>query len=472
MENYTILDLYSLYQKKEVSPVEVVELYLQKIEAENPKLFCYLFTTPELALEQARLSEKRWACENPLSFLDGIPLSIKDNILIKGVRCTAGSKMLENYVASYDATVISKLKKAGAVFLGKTNLDEFAMGSSTENSAFGPTRNPLDPERVPGGSSGGSAAAVSANLCVASLGSDTGGSIRLPAAFCGVVGLKPTYGSVSRYGLIAMASSLDQIGPITKTVSDARILFEVISGKDTRDFSQVLPEEMPEEKEKIVIGVPKEYFLSEMEEEVIGAIQDFLELMTEKGYEFQEISLPSLPLSLPVYYVIVASEISSNLARYDDLRYGKKKVKVERDFWEYYFQSRGEFLGKEVKRRIMLGTFVLSTGYYEAYYKKAVLLRENIREDFLRAFKKVDLILAPVSPSLPFKLGEKITDPVKMYLSDIFTVSVNLAGLPALSIPIAFPKGLPVGIQFIAPPFKEATLFKIGEKVEAFLSQR
>ncbi len=468
MRDFSAGELTDLYRKKELSPVEVVEQYLEAIDRKNPDLFAYIFTTPELALEQARESEKRWQKGEPASRLDGVPLAVKDNILIKGIRCTAGSRILENYVASYDATVIRNLKKGGVVFLGKTNLDEFAMGSSTENSAFGITRNPHDPERVPGGSSGGSAVAVASNLCVASLGSDTGGSIRLPACFCGVYGLKPSYGRVSRYGLIAMASSLDQIGPLAKNIEDIELVFEIIKGKDSKDASQITPKEtLFAPKEKITIGLPKEYFTGGLEDEVAEVIERTVKRLTELGFELQEVSLPHTEYALSSYYLTVFSEVSSNLARFDSVRYGKRKEKDWESFWQIYFENRGEYLGAEVKRRIILGTFTLSAGYYDAFYKKAQITRHKIREDFEKAFRKVDLIFAPVSPTLPFKIGEKINDPVKMYLSDIFTVPVNLAGLPALSVPVGrSSNGLPVGAQFIGPYFGEDLLFSVARRLK------
>jgi len=396
--------------------------------------------------------------------LAGVPCAIKDNILVEGYKCTAGSKILEDFVAPFDATVVKKIKKAGAIILGKTNLDELAMGSSNENSAFFPTRNPLDLERVPGGSSGGSAAAVAANFCVFSLGSDTGGSVRQPASFCKIVGLKPTYGAVSRFGLIAFASSLDQIGPLAKTVSDCQIVFDVISGKD--DFDSTSVEFKREEGEidvkNLKIGVPKEYFGEGIEEIVKKEIEKAILKYEKAGAKIFEISLPHSEYALPCYYIIAPAEASSNLARYDGLRYGIKKLpelSEFKDFWEIYFKNRKKF-GKEVKRRIMLGTFVLSAGYYEAYYLRAQKVRGKIAKDFEEAFKKVDVIFTPTSPTLPFKLGERISDPLKMYFSDLLTVSVNLAGLPAISIPVS---NLPIGLQIIGKPFGEKEIFKVAK---------
>ena len=407
-----------------------------------------------------------------ISALSGIPMAVKDNILVEDVRCTAGSKILENYIAPYDAQVVKKLKEKEVVILGKTNLDEFAMGSSTENSAFGSTRNPHDLTRVPGGTSGGSAAAVAANLCSFALGSDTGGSIRQPASFCGVVGLKPTYGAVSRFGLIAFASSLDQIGPLTKTVEDARIVFEAISGKDPLDSTSVeinLKSEILSLK-SIKIGVPKEYFIKGIDPEVEKVIKAAIKKYEEMGAKIEEVSLPHTEYALPCYYVIVPSEASANLARYDGIKYGYSKISNLKsqisNLLDVYLKSRGEGLGAEVRRRIMLGTYALSAGYYEAYYLRAQKVRTLIRKDFDRAFEKVDAIFTPVSPTPAFKLGEKIDDPLTMYLSDIFTVSVNLAGLPALSLPVGKARKLPVGLQIIGKPFEENKILEIGEIFE------
>jgi aspartyl-tRNA(Asn)/glutamyl-tRNA(Gln) amidotransferase subunit A len=390
-----------------------------------------------------------------------VPIAIKDNILVKDERCTAGSKILENYLAPYDATVIKKLKEAGAVVVGKTNLDEFAMGSSTENSAFFPTLNPFDPERVPGGSSGGSASVVGAGLIPVSLGSDTGGSIRQPASFCGIYGLKPTYGVVSRYGLIAMASSLDQIGPLARNLDDLILVFRIIRGKDKLDStSQIYIEK---DKEIKNIGIPKEVFGLGLDDNVREIFEKFLKKI-KKTYKVKEISLPSLPYALPTYYLLMTAEVSSNLARYDGIKYGLNYE--TNDLLEEYLNSRELGFGKEAKRRILLGTFVLSHGYYEAYYLKALKTRKYIFDDFQNAFRKVDLILMPTSPTLPFKLGEKIKEPLSMYLSDIYTVPINLAYLPALSFNIGFSQNLPVGAQVIGNLFEEEILFKFIKEIE------
>jgi len=391
-------------------------------------------------------------------------------MMVEGMPCTAASKILADYKAPYNATVVEKINNEGGIILGKTNLDEFAMGSSTENSAFGPTRNPHDLTRVPGGSSGGSAAAVAGGLSVFSLGSDTGGSIRLPASFCGVVGLKPTYGAVSRYGLIAFASSLDQIGPMAKTVEDCQIIFDVIKGKDKMDSTSVDMSKMQKSEEgrgNIKIGIPKEYFVKGIDPQVEQAIKRAIKTYEERGIKIEEISLPHAEYALSCYYIIAPSEASTNLARYDGIKYGYSKRQDEaQDLLDVYLKSRGEGFGEEVRRRIMLGTYALSAGYYDAYYLKAQKVRALIKNDFEKVFKKVDAIFAPVSPFLPFKIGEKIKDPLSMYLVDIYTVSVNLAGLPALSLPVGKVGELPVGLQIIGKPFEEDKIFKIGKLYE------
>jgi len=474
LENFTIERVKEGLIKKEFSAQELTRAYLEKIEKEDKKIGAFLTVCEDLAIKQAKEIDDTILSGKKLPILAGVPCAIKDNILVDGIKCTAGSKILENYIAPYDATVVKKLKEAGAIILGKTNLDEFAMGSSTENSAFFPTKNPLDLERVPGGSSGGSAAAVAANFCVFSLGTDTGGSIRQPASFCGIVGLKPTYGSVSRYGLIAFASSLDQIGPMTKNVEDCKLVFEVIKGKDEMDSTSV---ELNLEIKKLRInelriGVPKEYFVKGMDPEVEKIIKEAIKKYEEMGAKILEISLPHTEYALPCYYIIAPSEASANLARYDGIKYGytaNSEQRAASNLLNVYFESRGEGFGKEVRRRIMLGTFSLSIGYYDAYYLRAAKVRSLIIRDFERAFEKVDLIFTPTSPTLPFKLGEKIDDPLKMYLSDIFTVSVNLAGLPAISIPVPpehVLEGLPVGLQIIGKPFEEEKIFEVAKIYE------
>jgi aspartyl-tRNA(Asn)/glutamyl-tRNA(Gln) amidotransferase subunit A len=471
-------------RKQEFSITELVSDCLAAIEKENRNLRAYL-NVFEDALDEAKKLDKSIGQIDKLPPLFGIPIAIKDNILIGGKPCTAGSKIIENYIASYDATVIQKLKNHGAIFLGKTNLDEFAMGSSTENSSFGPTKNPHDPKRVPGGSSGGSAAAVAANLALAALGSDTGGSIRQPASFCGIVGLKPTYGAVSRHGLIAMASSLDQIGPMTKTVEDAALLFEAIAGEDNFDSTasknlefRISNLEFSEDSFKnLRVGVPKEYFGAGLDPEVERIIKYAIRKIEEAGFIIKDISLPHSEYALPAYYIVVPSEVSANLARYDGIRYGNSEFqnpKSEiRNLFDVYAKTRAKGLGTEVKRRIMLGTYALSAGYYDAYYLKAQKARSLIRCDFENALGEVDVILGPTTPTPAFKLGERSDNPLQMYLADIYTVAVNLAGVPAISIPAGSiekdGKKLPVGLQLIGGWFEEKKLLSLAAAIEKIL---
>jgi len=458
--------------KKEFSALELCKSYLEKAKKEDKKLSAFITITEDLALSQAKKIDEMISKEKEIPILAGIPCAIKDNILVEEIKCTAGSKILENYIAPYNATVVEKLQERGAVILGKTNLDEFAMGSSTENSAFGPTKNPNDLSCVPGGSSGGSAAAVAADLCLFALGSDTGGSIRQPASFCGVVGLKPTYGAVSRYGLIAFASSLDQVGPITKTVEDCNFIFDAIKGKDKMDSTSIEFTELKKWKAEIKnlkIGVPKEYFIKGMDKEVEKIIKEAIKKYEEMGVKVEEISLPQTKYALACYYIIAPSEASANLARYDGIKYGystSRSADKNKNLLEVYLESREGGFGTEVRRRIMIGTYSLSSGYYEAYYLRAQKVRTLIRDDFEKAFQKVDAILTPVSPTPAFKLGEKVSDPLTMYLSDIFTVSVNLAGLPALSLPCGKVNNLPVGLQIIGKPFEEEKIFEIAKILE------
>lgn len=460
----TIKEAHEGLEKGKFTSVELTRAFLDKIKEKNPEIGAYLFVTEDLALKQAKRADEMIK-EGKAGILTGIPCAIKDNILLEGVNCTAGSKFLENYVASYNATVIDKLEKSGAVFLGKTNLDEFAMGSSCENSAFFPTKNPRDLERVPGGSSGGSAAGVAADLCVYALGTDTGGSIRQPASFCGVVGLKPTYGAVSRNGIIAYASSLDQVGPLTKNVEDAGIVFEAIRGLDKMDSSSA---DLKKEYNpgKVRIGVPKEYFAKGLDKDVERAVKDAIETYKKAGAEIVEIDLPHSEYALACYYIIAPAEASANLARFDGLRYGKSLEDENGEIKDVYFKNRTSGFGKEVKKRIMLGTYTLSSGYYDAYYKKALKVRTLIKRDFSEAFKKADVILGPTSPCLPFKIGEKADDPISMYLADIYTVSVNLAGLPGISIPCGSHDGLPIGMQLIGNVFEEEKLLLIASLFE------
>ena len=461
-------------RKKDFSALELCQAYLAEIKKRNKDIFAYLFVDQDKALDKAKRIDKIISSGEKISFLTGIPCAIKDNILVQGMPCTASSKFLENYIAPYNATVIEKLDNQNALILGKTNLDEFAMGSSTENSFFGTTRNPFDLTRVPGGSSGGSAAAVKANFSVFALGSDTGGSIRLPASFCGVVGLKPTYGTVSRYGLIAFASSLDQIGPITKTVEDAEIVFNAIKGKDEMDSTSVQSKNSCSKFSisKLKIGVPKQYFVEGINPEIKEKVKKVIKKYQEMGALVQEISLPYTKYALSCYYIIACSEAAANLARYDGIKYGysafnQKKEKIE-NLLDIYLKSREKGFQEEVKRRIMLGTYSLSSGYYQAYYLKAQKARTQIVNDFEKAFKKVDLIFTPVSPMLPFEIGKKIETPLEMYLADLYTVSANLAGLPALSLPCGEIDNLPVGFQIIGKHFEEDKILTAGKLYEQY----
>ncbi len=461
-----------LLKKKEISSKELVTAVLDRTESLNETIGAYITLCRDTALQQAQLADKEIAAGN-ISPVTGIPLAIKDNICTQDIKTTCGSKILENFIPQYNATVMDKLAKAGAVMVGKTNMDEFAMGSSTETSALETTRNPWDLERIPGGSSGGSAAAVSADICLGALGSDTGGSIRQPASHCGVVGLKPTYGRVSRYGLVAFASSLDQIGPITKTVMDSALLLNTISGHDPKDSTSV-PRDVPDYAlsctpgiKGMTVGIPKEYFATQgVDGEVLTAINNAIATVERLGGECVDISLPHTDYAVAAYYVIAPAEASSNLARYDGVKYGLRKENAA-NLMEMYQQTRSTGFGAEVKRRILLGTFSLSAGYYDAYYGKASQVRTLIRNDFLDAFKKCDVILSPVAPTPAFKLGEKINDPLTMYLSDIFTLSANLAGIPGLSIPCGFSKrGLPIGLQLLGNFFEEETLLKVAYNIE------
>ena len=468
IKNLTIEKINQGLKNKEFSALELAENFFEKIKTDDGEIFSYLTLNKEQAFCQAKEVDEMIARKEEVSSLSGVPCAIKDNILVKDLRCTAGSKILENYTAPYDATVVEKLKKEKAVILGKTNLDEFAIGSSNEYSAFGPTKNPLDKERVPGGSSGGSAAAVAANLAVFALGSDTGGSIRQPASFCGIVGLKPTYGAVSRYGLIAMASSLDQIGPLARNVQDVETVFNAIKGKDQMDSTSADFLEIKDnlELKDLVIGLPKEYFIKGVDEKVDKIIKESIKKFEGQGAKIEEISLPHCTdYSLAAYYIIMPSEASSNLSRYDGIKYGFSK-KEALNLMETYFDSRACGFGEEVRRRIMLGAFSLSSGYYDAYYLRAQKVRTLIREDFQKAFKKVKIILTPTAPTLPFKSGEKTKDPLSMYLSDIFVTAVNLAGLPGISIPAGNIGNLSAGLHLIGRPFDEENLLKIGKIFE------
>lgn len=473
MELYklTIHELKEKLKKQEIGARELTLEFLKRIEHVEGDVHSFLTLTEDDAIRQAEEAEKRIINGDNLPLL-GIPLAIKDLICIKGVRNTCGSKILSNYIPPYDATVIKKLRESGAVFLGKLNMDEFAMGSSTETSHFGVTRNPWDLKTIPGGSSGGSAAAVAADECAGSLGSDTGGSIRQPAAMCGVVGLKPTYGRVSRFGLVAFASSLDQIGPITKDVTDTAILMNTISGKDPLDSTSAdvsvpnFTKSLINNVKGLKIGIPKEYFVEGMDGEVEKSVRGAVELFKKLGAEIKEISLPHADYAISTYYVIAPAEASSNLARYDGVKYGYRTNNTG-NLLGMYKKTRQDGFGAEVKRRIMLGTYALSSGYYDAYYLKAQKVRTLIKRDFDEAFKICDVLLTPTAPTPAFKIGEKFDNPIQMYLSDIFTISINLAGVPAISIPCGFSnKGLPIGLQLIGKHFDEETLIKAAYTFE------
>ncbi|MGH7897824.1 MAG: Asp-tRNA(Asn)/Glu-tRNA(Gln) amidotransferase subunit GatA [Candidatus Binatia bacterium] len=455
-------------RERRFSAVELTEACLARIAASDEKLHAFLTVAADEARAQARAADERLRRGAPLSPLDGIPLALKDVFLTRGVRTTAGSKMLEGFVPPYDGTTVARLREQGAVFVGKTNLDEFAMGSSTENSAFGPSRNPWDVERVPGGSSGGSAVAVAAGHCLGALGTDTGGSIRLPAAYCGVVGLKPTYGRVSRYGIVAYASSLDQVGPFALDVRDAALLLEAIAGHDPRDatsarhdvprYASALDGDLTE----IRLGVPREYFAEGMQPEVESSVREAIAALESLGATVETVSLPHSGYAIAAYYLVATAEASSNLARYDGIRYGHR-ARDAANLFELYRRSREEGFGPEVKRRIMLGTYALSAGYYDAYYGKAGRVRTLIRRDFEKALERCDVLATPTAPTTAFRLGEKIDDPLTMYLSDVLTISVNLAGLPGLSLPCGVDgSGLPIGLQLIGRPFAEQDLLRVG----------
>lgn len=473
LQKLGLVELHKKFRAGEVTATEIVRSYFLRISQVEPKVKAFVTQAKEAALIQAEDLDRKlktWRKTNPLT---GMPLAIKDNICTEGVLTTCSSRMLQNFVPPYDATVIARLRAQEYILLGKTNLDEFAMGSSTENSAFGSSRNPWNLHCVPGGSSGGSAAAVAAEECAAALGSDTGGSIRQPAAFCGVVGLKPTYGRVSRYGLVAFASSLDQIGPITRDVADAAFLLQAIAGHDPMDSTSVdrsVPDYMKALQKRdlkaLKIGVPVEFFTEGLDRDVEQAVRVAIGELKNLGAEIREIHLPSTGAAVAVYYVIATAEASSNLARFDGVKFGFR-AKETKDLLELYMKTRQEGFGPEVKRRIMLGTYVLSAGYYDAYYGKAQAVRALVCQDFATAFKEVDLILTPVTPTPAFRLGEKSEDPLQMYLSDIFTISANLAGLPAIALPCGFSKtGLPIGLQLIGRAFEEETMLRAAHAYE------
>ncbi|RAM51008.1 MAG: Asp-tRNA(Asn)/Glu-tRNA(Gln) amidotransferase GatCAB subunit A [Hapalosiphonaceae cyanobacterium JJU2] len=471
----SIRELHKQLVKKERCAVEITQEALDRIQTLEPKLHSFLCVTAERALEQARAVDAKIAAGEEIGLLAGVPIGIKDNICTKGITTTCASRILENFVPPYEATVTQKLAAAGAVMVGKTNLDEFAMGGSTETSAYGLTANPWDLSRVPGGSSGGSAAAVAAGECTVSLGSDTGGSIRQPASFCGVVGMKPTYGLVSRYGLVAFASSLDQIGPFARSVEDAATLLQAIAGHDPKDSTSLkvsIPDYtaslQPEIKPRgqLKIGVIKETFGEGLDSQVEEAINIALAQLQNLGAEIHIVSCPRFRYGLPSYYIIAPSEASANLARYDGVKYGYRADEVE-NLIDMYTRTRASGFGTEVKRRIMLGTYALSAGYYDAYYLKAQKVRTLIKEDFERAFEHVDVLACPTAPSTAFKAGEKTADPLSMYLVDLMTIPVNLAGLPGISVPCGFDdSGLPIGLQLIGKPLREDQLFQVAYAYE------
>lgn len=472
MYTKTIMQIAKDLAAKKYSSLELTKEFFARINKTNPELNCFITLTAEQALAQARIADQM-RMKNPQqqNLLAGIPVALKDIFCTKSIKTTCGSKMLKNFIAPYDATVVDRLKQAGSVMLGKTNMDEFAMGSSNENSAFGNVKNPWNLQCVPGGSSGGSAAAIAARMAVAALGSDTGGSIRQPASLCGVVGLKPTYGRVSRYGMIAFASSLDQAGIITKTAEDAAIMLQTIAGFDAKDSTSVAQEvpnysrALNDSLHGLKIGLPKEYFASDFNTGIAAAIDEAVSLLEKLGAKVTEISLPNHQYCMSVYYIIATAECSSNLARYDGVRYCYRCADP-RNLEDLYLRSRSEAFGAEVKRRIMIGTYVLSSSHYDSYYLKAQQVRNLISQDFQNAFKEVDVILGPTTPSAAFKLAAKTSNPLNMYSSDIFTIPANLAGIPAISIPVGFVDGLPIGMQLMGNYFNETKLLNVAHRYQ------
>jgi len=466
----SVSELHELLVHKDVSAAELTKAYIERIHTVDPELKAYLTIIEDQAMTQAAEVDRKIAQNDVLGALEGIPMALKDNLCTEGVRTSCASKMLENFIPPYNATVTDRLQAAGTILLGKVNMDEFAMGSSTENSYFAKTRNPWDLERVPGGSSGGAAVAVAADEAAFTLGSDTGGSVRQPAAFCGVVGMKPTYGAVSRYGLIAFASSLDQIGPLTKTVRDNALVLNAIAGYDPMDSTSVAYEKPDYTKflvndiKGLKIGIPREYFGEGIDPDVAKGIQAGIQTLIDLGAEVSECSLPHTEYAIPAYYLIATAEASSNLARYDGVRYGYRTEAA--DVLGMFKKTRADGFGQEVKRRIMLGTYALSSGYYDAYYLKAQKVRTLIKQDFDKAFEKFDVLLSPTAPTPAFKFGEKSSDPLAMYLSDITTVPINLAGIPAISIPAGFVGGMPIGMQFMGKAFDEGTLYQVAYTFE------
>lgn len=470
MHNHTLTELSGFLKTKKISSKELTKHYLNRIEKYDSQLNSFITVTPELALQQAHHADKQHK-DGTAGPLTGIPMAHKDIFCTHGIKTSCASKMLDNFIAPYDATLVTALKRAGTVLLGKTNMDEFAMGSSNETSFYGAVKNPWDLERVPGGSSGGSSAAVAARLTPAATGTDTGGSIRQPAALCNLTGFKPTYGRLSRYGLIAFASSLDQAGPMTQTAEDAALLMNVMSGFDEKDSTSSntpVPDyslTLNDSLKGLKIGLPKEYFSADLDPKIAACIGEVIKHYESLGATLHTVSLPSCHLVIPLYYIIASAECSSNLARYDGIRYGYRYPNPN-DLRDLYERTRALGFGAEVKRRILMGTYVLSAGYYDAYYVKAQKIRALIIQEFKEVFKQVDILLGPTTPSTAFKLGEKTKDPVSMYLSDIYTIAVNLAGLPALSMPSGFIAGLPVGTQLIGRPFSEAKLLNTAHRYQ------
>ncbi|MDT8715400.1 Asp-tRNA(Asn)/Glu-tRNA(Gln) amidotransferase subunit GatA [Clostridium sp. 19966] len=464
-------ELKELIAKKEVKVEEVTKSFLGRIDGVDEKIGAFLYTAKDEALDEARKLDAKLASGENLGILGGVPVAVKDNINVKGMQCTCASNILKGYTAPYDATVTEKLKQENGVILGKVNMDEFAMGSSNENSGVKPAKNPWDLERVPGGSSGGSAAAVAAFETPLALGTETGGSVRQPASLCGIVGLKPTYGRVSRSGVVAFGSTLDQVGTMGRDVEDCALITQAIAGLDSKDFTTVdtpvqdYTKSLTKDLRGKRIGIPKEFFSEGLEANIRKCVEDAVKVLKDNGAEVKECSLPLADYSLAAYYIISSAEASSNLARFDGIRYGYRSENFE-DLTDLYFKSRSEGFGKEVKRRIMLGTYVLSAGYYDAYYKKALKVRKLIKDDFQRVFKEFDAIVSPTSPSTAFKLGEKVSDVLSMYLSDIYTVPVNIAGIPAISVPCGTANGLPVGLQIMGNYFREDVLFNMAYSYE------
>ncbi|MBU1180039.1 Asp-tRNA(Asn)/Glu-tRNA(Gln) amidotransferase subunit GatA [Patescibacteria group bacterium] len=471
LNELTIKQAHDGLKSKDFSALDLINDCITAIEEKNADLNVYLTVFNDQAISDAKRVDRKISENEEIGKLEGIPLAIKDNILIQNTRCTGGSKILEKYISAYDATVIKRLRDAGAIFLGKTNMDEFAMGSSTENSAYGPTKNPLNTKMVPGGSSGGSAAAVTANMCLGAYGSDTGGSVRQPASLCGITGFKPSYGRVSRYGLMALASSFDQISPFAKTVGDARILYETIAGKDIKDSTTISkPLDLDKEIDfkKLRVGLPMEYYKG-LGGNIKDQIEQKVQILQGLGAEVKEVSLPHTEYALAVYYVIMPSEASSNLARYDGIRYGYSAYKnsdvAVHTLLDVYNKSRAKGFGAEPLRRIMIGAYALSAGYYDAYYKKAAAVRAVVKKEFDEVFTQVDCLITPTSPTPAWPIGEKTNDPLKMYLSDIYTVTANIAGIPAISVPCGELNGLPIGLQVIGRQFDENTVLRVAKEL-------